>query len=150
MVERYFQPLTWFACDFFILTKDSLLYHLACFGVDRTGNLRICAARLPFSRELNEISLTEADHFEISDDKGIIDSDAYTGLHATTIDTANSDFGDLHGIVFEPKVCPYRVDVPGGLMRLKWREEMTPFSPKQWLESLQRARESSADVYHRK
>src|SRR5215831_14256792 len=37
-------------------------------------------------------------------------------------------FGGLHGIVLEPKVCLSRVDVRGGLMRLKWREGITRFS----------------------
>jgi len=94
-----------------------------------SGNFRISTARLPFSRELNKISLHEADHFEISDDKGIVDSDAYTRPHATTIDKANSDPGDLHGIVLEPKVCLYRVDVRRGLMRLKRSYKIKRGSP---------------------
>jgi len=118
-----------FAGNLFKLCKDCLLYYPARFGINRSGNLRIATARLPFFRKLNKISLPEPDYFGLSDHKGIVDSDAYTRPHVTTISKPNSDFGDLHGISLEPIVCPCSVDVVCGLMALKRRKEIMRFSP---------------------
>src|SRR5215467_6216238 len=94
-----------FACGFFILRKDSQLYHLACFGIDRSCYIQIATVRLPPSRKLNNVPLPPLNHLDVSNHKRIVDGDAYTRSEATGIGWADSYFGDLHGTPLEPKVC---------------------------------------------
>jgi hypothetical protein len=76
-----------------------------CLGIDRSGYIQIATVRLPPSWELNDVALLLSHHFDVTNHKRIVDSDAYTGSQAGSVGGANSDFRDPHGTPLVPKVC---------------------------------------------